>query len=238
MHNADCKGVSSLAFGSAIAMLLQKRSLGRTQGDRLKAINDFAHAWYSTRPGYHRLPPIRPSNLVNAQGWSDLCGSAIKAANTRAYVPLLRDFCRLHFTADTRTDRAVNAVLDSLVSYYETLYNGPMFLSAEAIRSLRATCARMGYNWLILREVGRDREKQWWHVTPKCNKFHHTPDYCDIMNPRYLQAYSEESLVGTIVKIWKLFVSGRYANSVQASVLMKRTLSMLLHYETDVEYPS
>ena len=121
MHNADCKGVASLACGSAISMAIQSRRLGRTQGDRLKAINDFAQDWYSRRPGYHRLPPIRPSNLVNAQGWSDLCGSAIKVANTRAYVPLLRGFCRLHFTDDTRTDRAVNAVLDSLVSFYGTL---------------------------------------------------------------------------------------------------------------------
>ena len=233
MHLADCKGVSSIAFGSAIQMLLRKNALGCTMGDRLKTINTYMKEWYATRPRYHRLPPIRPSNLKDSENWANLCGPSVKAATTRAFAPLMRDLGQMYFTADTAGDRCVKEVLDSLAIYYDTLYAAPMFVPPETVASLRATCVRMGENWQMLRHQAMMESKLWWKVSPKVHKLQHTPLWCEVLNVRYVQVYAEESTVGTTAKVWKRCVSGQYQCSAQSMVLMKRTLGLLLRFETE-----
>ena len=232
MHLADCKGVAALAFGSVLAMLLQKRTLGRTRADRLQAINEYMKDWYKRRPGWHRLPPLRPTSLRDAQGWANLVGPTVKAANTRAFTPLLRDFARVHFASGSDRDRNVLGVLEGLASYYELLYAAPRFLPMDSIALLRQICFSIVENWMALRAAARVRSELTWKISPKVHKLQHTPLYASVLNPRHVQVYAEESLVGTTVNIWKKSVSGRYQRTVQGVVLFKRLLALLLRFET------
>ena len=51
------------------------------------------------------------------------------------------------------------------------------------------------------------------------------------MNVRQEQAYCEESLVGTHVRMWEGSVHGNYMGTVQGVVILKRLLGLLLRYE-------
>ena len=51
------------------------------------------------------------------------------------------------------------------------------------------------------------------------------------MNPQWIQAYAEENLVGTTTQIWGQTMKGRYEDTVQSTVLIKRLVGLLLRIE-------
>jgi len=53
-----------------------------------------------------------------------------------------------------------------------------------------------------LREDARVRGKLYWKVAPKMHKLQRTPLYATVMNPRWVQNYAEESLIGTTTWVW------------------------------------
>ena len=68
-------------------------------------------------------------------------------------------------------------------------------------------------------------------LSPKVHKLTHVPMYMEAMNPRWLQAYLEEGMIGSMAKIWKQGMRGRYARDIQSSVLLRRYLGLLLRME-------
>ncbi len=231
MHLADCKGVAAIAFGSVFELLLQKAALGPNRAARLAHINGFLRQWYAERPGSHRVPPLRLTNVRGPDGWADLHGPTIKAANTRGLAPLVRDLAREQFVSGSREDTAVVALCDGLADFYSALYAAPLFLPEPTVDHVRALCVSIGENWMVLRQLARRRGMLLWKITPKVHKLQHAPLYCQVLNPRHVQAYSEESLVGTAVKVWKKSVSGRYRATVQDMVVLKRLLALILRFE-------
>ena len=103
------------------------------------------------RPGSNRFPRIRPGNVRMDDGWSELHGPTIKAANTKGFVPCCRDIARLYFTSGTDADQAVINLLGALSQLYRLLYDAPLFIPAETVDIIREICANIGENWLVLR---------------------------------------------------------------------------------------
>eukprot|EP00969_Alexandrium_andersonii_P361366 15457387-Alexandrium_andersonii.AAC.2 len=66
--------------------------------------------WYDSHPGTHRLPTLVASNLTQ-DGWAELHGPAIKAANTRAAAPLFFDLAMEHCADGTPQHTAVREAL-------------------------------------------------------------------------------------------------------------------------------
>ena len=82
-----------------------------------------------------------------------------------------------------------------------------------------------------LREVARQKGWLLWNVTPKVHKMQHVPLLASVINPRFVQNYAEESLIGTCTAIWARSVSGRYRSVAQRAVLAKKLTGLLLHFE-------
>ena len=82
-----------------------------------------------------------------------------------------------------------------------------------------------------LREDARVRGKLYWKVAPKMHKLQHTPLHATVMNPRWVQNYAEESLIGTTTRVWQKAMRGRYRAHAQSNVLLRRTLGLLLRLE-------
>ena len=72
--------------GSIVSMLLEDDRLGTSKDLRLQLINTMLAEYFDEHPGTHRLPPLRLAN-VTSDGWANLQGPAIKAANVGAAVP-------------------------------------------------------------------------------------------------------------------------------------------------------
>ena len=91
-----------------------------------------------------------------------------------------------------------------------------------------------GECFMRLREIARVKKWPLWNVTPKVHKMQHVPLLATVLNPRCVQNYAEESLIGTCTAIWARSVSGRYSTVAQRAVLAKRLTGLLLHFERPI----
>ena len=69
------------------------------------------------------------------------------------------------------------------------------------------------------------------NVKPTQHKMQHLPVFAAAINPRFLQCYAEESLVGTSAVIWRKTMAGQYHRVAQRTVLVKRFVGLLLRLE-------
>lgn len=175
-------------------------------------------------------PPLLLSSL-KAEGWDELTGPAIKAAATRASVAWLRTLARDFLVAGTPQDRMACELIDELAEFYRILYSAGRFISIAEETRLQQVCSRFGNNFLHLREHSRRSEVNAFQVKPNIHKMMHVPMLARVLNPRYVQNYCEESLVGTCTKVWARSVAGRYRQHAQPTVLTNKLVGQLLRYE-------
>jgi hypothetical protein len=129
MHVADCKGTIAIVAGSVIRpLVLGRADIGRTQEERLRVVNDRLRAFYTARPGYTRMAPLRLNNLVSL-GWSCLSGVTVKAANTRALVPFLVELATEYYSdPNDEYARLVLRTVRALARMNEICYTAGFFL--------------------------------------------------------------------------------------------------------------
>eukprot|EP00974_Lingulodinium_polyedra_P053048 5098270-Lingulodinium_polyedra.AAC.1 len=230
MHLMDCKGVTGIVAGSVLGMLMRRRELGNTKAERLQIINQHRATWYGHHPRTHRMPQLL-ANSVARDGWGELSGPAIKAAVTRACAPWIRDLCLQYCASDNEEDRAVRQLTNDLVEFYHILYSEGRFVSDEGLARLGLVTERFGCNFMRLREYADRQGLLLWHVTPKVHKMQHVPLLASVLNPKFVQNYAEESLIGTCTKIWARSVKSRYRHVVQRNVLAKKLVALMLYFE-------
>jgi len=230
MHLMDCNGVTASTLGGLLGMMMRDPAIGPNRAARLAIINTEREAWYTDNPGDHRLPPILSKNLV-AEGWGELHGPAIKAANTRAAVPFVHALCHKYQATASAEHRAALRLITALRDFYDTLYGQPLFVSDAALATLRACTDDFGLAYQELREWARTRRLLFFNVRPKTHGMMHVPEYAAVLNPRWVQNYSEESLIGSTCAIWKRSARGRYHAGIQRTVLVKRATGLFLRLE-------
>ena len=231
MHVFDCKGTASTIFGSVLSTLVRDVRLGANQQQRLDLINTRLRSFYSRNPKLHKLPKITLNNLEGSNGWAELVGSAIKAAQTRAAAPFFAELAREFFNSDTPEDLNTCRVTSSMSDIYEIIAGGAMFLTQDELRRFGDAVDEFGISMQSLRHVAHMRSQLAWQVRPKCHKAMHMPLFASIINPGSLNCYVRESQIGTSQRVWRSSVKGRHHNHAQRTVLAKRWLGLLLRIE-------
>ena len=132
--------------------------------------------------GVHRLPELRLSNMTN-DGWADLHGPAVKAANTRTAAPCFKKLVMRYYKGETPLERSLRSVVSASDSFYKVLYSQPIYMSDEAVAELRAHCLSFGEHYMRLRELARRESRLVWRVTPKVHKLQHIPTLATYFNP-------------------------------------------------------
>ena len=230
MHLGDCNGFTNTILGSVLKVAMTKITLGANMAARLERFNTFRKDWYDRHDITNRLPKLRLQDLV-ADGWGELSGPAVKAANTRCAVPMVRDFAVEVFTEAGAPDTEIVALLTDLKEFYEILYGAQMFLEDHELTRLDEVIPSIGVKVQRLRAWARARELLVFQVKPKMHKLQHLLLYAEALNPRHVQNYLEESLIGTVTKIWHIAMRGNYVSDAQSNVLLRRTLGLLLRWE-------
>ena len=169
MHLADCRGFSALVFGGVLGLMMVSRGLGANRDMRLRFINAAMRTWYQEHPGTHRLPRIKAGNLT-LDGWHELHGPNVKAANTRAAAPLFTALARRFLPGDTPTETSARALTAYLQEFYEIIYSQAMFMQPDAIEPIRFVCEEMGYHYQALREYSRQNSVLAFNAKPKADK--------------------------------------------------------------------
>ena len=232
MHLMDCKGVSSEIMGSVLSILSKRVEIGPNIATRIARINQHKEAWYAANPGTHRLPTILARSLVGADGWASLSGPAIKAAATRAAAPWIAALSTELLTRDTEHDRQVKQLTADLVAMYRVLYDHGIFIPDPAVAQLQTIIQRMGSTYQSLRQLSAAARQLHFRISPKVHKMMHLPMMARVLNPRHIQNYAEESLVGTVARIWKGSLSGRQRRAVQRTVLAKKLTGLCCRLES------
>lgn len=231
MHVMDCKGVSAWLFGGIIGLLMVMASLGINRQQRLDTINMELDTWRQTHPGAITLPKLRMGNLIN-DGWWDLHGPAIKAAMTKSAAPFFCSLAEKYFIrGNPRHDYALALVRD-LVAFDNILDSQTMFPSPTAVAQLKVVTQSFGSNYMWSRELAKQAGDLMFPVRPKVHKMMHFPAWAQVVNPRSIHAYAEESSVGTTTKVWKASMDGKYQKTVQMNVLTKRLAGFFLRLES------
>ena len=154
-----------------------------------------------------------------------------KAATTRCSVPLVRGYAVQVFNRGEAPDQDVVGILNGLTEFYEILYGGQLFLDDDEVARLRAVILDIGRRAMRLRAWGRHNNTFVFNVKPKWHKMQHLPMYASALNPRHVECYLEESLIGAICRIWHRAMRGNYMIDAQSNVLIRRTLGLLLRLE-------
>ena len=113
-------------------------------------------------------------------------------------------------------------VVESLAEIYNVLYGNPDFMSDAAIGELEKVVLRLGMHYQMLQvknmELGRTR----WKSVPTVHYVAgHLVAQAEFINPRVVQGYMSESLVGVICDIYKMSQSWPFKHRVQQVALMK-----------------
>jgi len=149
----------------------------------------------------------------------------VKAAETRALVPVMHKLCQKHQT-DSNHSKHRTACLNNLNKMYETILRAGTFLNQDEKASLRnSTFAFLAhYMWLAhdVAQLGR----LLWSTVPKFHYCCHLPDQADFINPRLTWSYGGESMVGLIVKLGHACLRSTPAHMVFVSLCSKYRSAM------------
>ena len=103
-----------------------------------------------------------------------------------------------------------------------------MFLDEPSLEELNVSCENIGVCIMRLREAMKLRGKLYFRISPKTHRLQHLPLYAEVLNPKWVQNYMEESLMGAVARVYQRAMRGVYYQDIQANILVRRTLGLLL----------
>ena len=231
MHNFDLNGIAATITGGVVRILVHSEPrLGADPDSRLERINKLRVDWYRNHAVSSQVPQLFHSTLVS-QGWAELSGVLIKAANTRHFCPFAQHLADLYFDGDTDFELSMRKCIQSLCGIYHVLYGGEMFLSPTELRDLEEHVFRLGKYHCALRAMCQDRHIVAFPIRPKAHYGQHLVDDCSLISSRFCQNYCEEGFLRTLGNIWKKSCSGPYSKSIQRTVMCKYLLRLCLDFK-------
>ena len=111
---------------------------------------------------------------------------------------------------------------------YNVLYTADVCLTVREKRLSRNSTQEMGVMHMKCRQHAKAAGEMSFQVKPKAHYAQHIPYQSQLFNPRFVQCYQEESMVGLIKMIYMKSKSGPYAKRIQRVVLIKYILYFAL----------
>ena len=222
MHVFDHHGTSSVIAGSTLQELVSNCvALGANQAARMSKINAEMKVYFDTHIVSSRMPPLRLKHL-KLDGWGELHGPLVKAANTRHFMPFLQQLANRYLNSGSPYYTAINKLIEHANGVYHALYSSDMFLNDEQVAFLSNQVLKFGKYHMICRMHASNLGHHLFQVKPKAHYAQHIPFQSILINSRHTQCYCAESLIGKMTTIWKKSVSGPYSNrTVQRQVCVK-----------------
>ena len=234
MHVLDLKGVIAIAAGSLLLHLVQNfRCLGRVEQDRMDDLNAQMKEFQSRTGVQHLMPSLRIDDL-RAHGWAVMGSKLVKAANSRSMVPFLAHLANKYFPAHGGFASSIRKVFRSLDAAERIFYSEGMFLSDAAKVELTDSLNCMGRHWQHLRGLSHDNHKNEWQISPKVHiAVCAIAEQALLINPRAVQNYGEESMVGRMTKIWGASANGPYRPIAQQVNLVRYLTGLNIRVTSD-----
>ena len=234
MHLYEVQGCANIIAGGVIDEVIRtSHALGPTMDLRLEKINTLKDEWYGNHVVHSKIPLIKKDNLYLGEGAGPkrvlLKGKMIKAAALRHLMPFIELLADTYLTASVEHGR-IRRLVASMNAIYDSLYSTGMFFTPDELAVFQTRIARLGKYWMACNADALAKDSLRFGVIPKVHYQTHLAQQARLINPRYVQVYAEESLVGKITSIWGKSCAGPYFARVQYCVMLKYVLlTVLLH---------
>ena len=182
----------------------------RAWGDREKEIlNEKLQQFYTDNRVQHRLPKLRLSNIRGSKetDFPQLRGKIVKSASTKALVPFLQQLAA-EFDTGTPWTQHRRKACDYLQQMYTILDEGAMFLEEGEIVAFKRAVLKFSSHYNCLAVNGSLAGNLFFNVVPKHHYLQHLCMMCEMINPRFMQCYKEESFVGRVTALYASCASG------------------------------
>ena len=134
-------------------------------------------------------------------------------------------------TSDSDFDVSVLKVTGNLCNMYDIMYSAGRFFTERDHRELTEACYILGYHYQRLRVLCDGCGWLYFQIKRKTHMTMHVPHFGKLINPRYVQCYCSESMIGVATQIWEGSVSGPYAKVVQRTVLLKYLVQLAICFD-------
>ena len=177
------------------------------------------------------MPRIKKDWLLKA-GYANLHSPAVKAANTRAVVPYCVELQRRSVAIDaTKLEKHMFKVIESIDALYKIVYSASNWLTDAELDAFSKHCRRIGHNWQMLAMLNKAALVRSWPCRPKLHySIAHLPRQAALINPRSVQAYGSESMVGRVTKIYERSMDGPGKRIIQLKFMKKYLTGMLINW--------
>ena len=238
LHMLDHHGLASHVAANVLwTHLSGERECDALPGENIEARLDFLNqdikAYYRQQRVQNRLPVLKVSNIKSGE-WPELKGNNTKAANTKALVPYILELQkRAVQLAPTQKNRHMLKVAESLMGAYNIFVGANTFLSADEAAALEKHLQKLGhhYQWLGVHAF-QDEHLPRWKTVPKCHYVvGHLAWQAKLINPRWVQGYCSESMVGTLAEMYGKTATGPYHRTVQLATMTKYRMGMRLLWD-------
>ena len=212
--------------------LLETMNLGGgNQEASMAMLNHEISEFNSTYAVSDVVPTLTMSHLMDSstpgQTYPILHGKGVKAANTRHLVPFLMMMSqRLNDGSIYKTKRA--KLFWNLHCFYDLMYSAGAVLTpheAGFMRKYIFSCCKY-YVWLAL--DNQRRAIVAYNIVPKLHYFAHIALRADYLNPRVVQTYLQESLMGRVCLMWRQNLAGSWHEIGQKTFFRRYLLAFFL----------
>ena len=239
MHTNDNNGVINIVAASVINLVLESRNpavpaaLGSTIATRLQALNDKMASFQRDTNCPSRMPPITLQSLTlgdRGTSFSCLHGTLVKAANTRHLLPWIHDVAQAYLSGTNPLEKSAKKAVESLNEAVNLLYEADRFFTAEECDKFEKLVLRFGRHFQAA--AFRSRESGGFHfqVTYKCHALQHIALYARLINPRFIQNYLEEGLIGKVAQVLRGSSRGPFKRRIVRTSLAKILIAVQLRY--------
>ncbi len=112
---------------------------------------------------------------------------------------------------------SIRRVFVSSDGFYNFMYPCDMFMSNQVVDALETHVDRIGRHMQLWRRSADKENIRYDQVRPKVHYGMHWPEQCELMNPRFVQTFGGESLIGRITQIWEASCNGPCCKHATAS---------------------
>ena len=161
----------------------------------------------------------------SVQEFPVLSGPGVKGANTKTLIPWLTRLTA-QLNDDTSVKRRRFLMMKSLHDYMCITSSAGTFLTALERTAIKKAVHEHLINYTYLAGVAMRAGSMMYNVVSKHHYFAHLGD--EVLNPRMLSTYQEESMVGTGARIFAAAAFGPCKNVVQSTVLHRWLVALQL----------
>ena len=233
MHVFDHHGLTGIVAASTLrTIVLFHNAFGSNQDLRAR-INKELKEYNSNNRLAVTIPPLTLQSLVLGSGWAEIHGPLYKSAIVKNLAPFSLQLALQCFKGKSAHDVAVVKANTALCDIYDILYTADIFMTDPEQLALQKACDNLGLSFQVLRHLSEKDGLLLWQIKPKVHIAMHVPFQAGLINPKNLQNYGEESLIGKVTGVWESSANGPYHASIQKQALVKWLLLWIIEVGLD-----